>query len=78
MVYSVIKQFRFQDGAAKGQIIRVIDTNDNVGTETYSGVDIGVIADLPEVFGGELSYEAEATYNEETQVITGFGTVIEI
>ena len=71
------KTVRFQDGAAKGQIIRVIDTNDNVGTETYSGVDIGVIADLPEVLGGELSYEAQATYNEETQVITGYGTVIE-
>ena len=71
------KTIRFQDGDAQGQIIRVIDTNDNVGTETYSGVDIGVVADLPEVFGGELTYEAEATYNEETQVITGYGSVIE-
>jgi len=71
------KTIRFQEGDAQGQIIRVIDTNNNVGTETYSGVDIGVIADLPEVFGGELTYEAEATYNEETQVITGFGTVVE-
>ena len=26
------KTIRFQDGAAQGQIIRVIDTNDNVGT----------------------------------------------
>ena len=64
-------------GVLQGQIIKVIDTNDNVGTETYSGVDLAVIADLPSVYGGDLSLDVQATYNEETQVITGYGNVIE-
>ena len=64
-------------GVLAGQIIQVIDTTDNVGEETYSGVDISVMADLPSVGGGDLSLDAQATYNEETQVITGYGSVIE-
>ena len=64
-------------GVLQGQIIKVIDTNDNVGTETYSGVDLAVIADLPSVYGGDLSLDVQATYNEETQVITGYGNVVE-
>lgn len=64
-------------GVLQGQIIKVIDTNDNVGTETYSGVDLAVIADFGEVYGGDLSLDVQATYNEETQVITGYGNVVE-
>ena len=64
-------------GVLQGQIIKVIDTNDNVGTEAYSGVDLAVIADLPSIAGGDLTLDMQATYNDETQVITGYGNVVE-
>ena len=72
-----VERYGSDAGVLAGQIIKVIDTNDNVGTETYSGVDLGVIADLPSVYGGDLSLDVQATYNEETQVITAYGSVIE-
>ena len=60
-----------------GQIIRVEDTNNNVGTETYTGVDLGIVADLPSIAGGDLTFDMQATYNEETQVVTAGGLVVE-
>jgi len=72
------RTFRFTSPAAvAGQIIRVEDTNNNVGTETYTGVDLGISADLPSVRGGDLTLDMQATYNEETQVITAAGLVVE-
>ena len=72
------RTFRFTSPASvAGQIIRVEDTNNNVGTETYTGVDLGIAADLPSVRGGDLTLDMQATYNEETQVITAAGLVVE-
>ena len=72
------RTFRFSSPAAvKGQIIRVEDTNNNVGTETYTGVDLGIAADLPSFRGGDLTLDMQATYNEETQVVTAGGLVVE-
>ena len=72
------RTFRFSSPASvEGQIIRVEDTNNNVGTETYTGVDLGIAADLPSFRGGDLTLDMQATYNEETQVITAAGLVVE-
>lgn len=72
------RTFRFSSPASvEGQIIRVEDTNNNVGTETYTGVDLGISADLPSVAGGDLTLDMQATYNEETQVVTAAGLVVE-
>ena len=72
------RTFRFTSPAAvAGQIIRVEDTDNNVGTETYTGVDLGIAADLPSFRGGDLTLDMQATYNEETQVITAAGLVVE-
>ena len=72
------RTFRFSSPASvEGQIIRVEDTNNNVGTETYTGVDLGISADLPSVAGGDLTMDMQATYNEETQVVTAGGLVVE-
>ena len=72
------RTFRFASPASvEGQIIRVEDTNNNVGTETYTGVDLGISADLPSVAGGDLTMDMQATYNEETQVVTAGGLVVE-
>ena len=72
------RTFRFSSPASvEGQIIRVEDTNNNVGTETYTGVDLGISADLPSVAGGDLTMDMQATYNEETQVVTAAGLVVE-
>ena len=72
------RTFRFTSPASvAGQIIRVEDTDNNVGTETYTGVDLGVVADLPSIGGGDLTLDMQATYNEETQVITAGGLVVE-
>jgi outer membrane receptor protein involved in Fe transport len=72
------RTFRFSTPASvEGQIIRVEDTNNNVGTETYTGVDLGIVADLPSVAGGDLTMDMQATYNEETQVVTAGGLVVE-
>ena len=72
------RTFRFSSPASvEGQIIRVEDTDNNVGTETYTGVDLGISADLPSVAGGDLTLDMQATYNEETQVVTAAGLVVE-
>ena len=72
------RTFRFSSPASvEGQIIRVEDTDNNVGTETYTGVDLGISADLPSVAGGDLTMDMQATYNEETQVVTAAGLVVE-
>ena len=58
------RTFRFTSPAAvAGQIIRVEDTDNNVGTETYTGVDLGIAADLPSVRGGDLTLDMLSLIN---------------